>query len=246
MIIRITPALLCLVALFVSGCAKQEEAPAVSEADAADAARESKKHAAAHVHQAPHGGELIEIGDHQYNVELVLEDGTLTAYVLGGHASKSVSIAQDTLDFDIEGDDGDEVEVEMKADPQDGDEDGKSSRFVATGEAVPATLKSLEGVHGHVHITIGGDEFLGDLAHEDHDEGHDDHKGHDDDKDHKGEHKDGDNDKGEHKDEKAETKDDAVEKKADAAGTKADAAETKADAVKTKDAGETKDDAVEK
>lgn len=207
MSIRFIPALLCVLALVASGCGKpDDDFQTVSEADAKKAEANSKSLAAAHAHEAPHGGELIEIGDHQYNVELVLaDDHSLTAYVLGGHAEKAVSIEQKTLTFHIEDDEGEEVGIKLVADPQEGDEDGKSSRFVAKGDAVPAILKTLEGTHGHVHINIGGDEFLGDLKHHDEDgehKDHDDEKGHKDHDDHKdGEHKDGDKDSDkEHKD----------------------------------------------
>lgn len=48
-----------------------------------------------HAHTAPHGGTLIEIGEHQYNLELVRDAaaGTLTAYVLDAHAEHVVRLA---------------------------------------------------------------------------------------------------------------------------------------------------------
>jgi hypothetical protein len=195
MSIRIT-VLFSVLALIIAGCGKpKENFQTVSEADAKKAEENSKKEAASHVHKAPHGGELIEIGDHQYNVELVLADGSLTAYVLGGHAEESIAIKQKTLVFDIEDDEGGEVGIKLEADPQEGDDDGLSSRFVAKADAVPDTLKSLEDVHGHVHINIFDKEFVGELDHDE--EGHDhdnEDKGHDDDKGHKDGDKDGDKD----------------------------------------------------
>jgi hypothetical protein len=48
-----------------------------------------------HADTAPHGGLLVEIGDHAYNVELVRDDdaGKLTAYILDGHAENFVRLA---------------------------------------------------------------------------------------------------------------------------------------------------------
>lgn len=45
-----------------------------------------------HAHTAPHGGELVEVGDHAYNLEFVVdrEAGKLTAYVLDGHAENFI------------------------------------------------------------------------------------------------------------------------------------------------------------
>ncbi len=50
--------------------------------------------AGAHAHVAPHGGTLIEIGDHQFAMELVHDAaaGRLTAYVLDAHAEKFVRL----------------------------------------------------------------------------------------------------------------------------------------------------------
>ena len=45
-----------------------------------------------HAHTAPHGGLLVEVGDHAYNLEFVLdrEAGKLTAYVLDGNAENFI------------------------------------------------------------------------------------------------------------------------------------------------------------
>lgn len=52
-----------------------------------------------HVHTAPHGGLLVELGDHAANLELVRDDaaGKLTAYVLDGHAENFVRIAAPSI-----------------------------------------------------------------------------------------------------------------------------------------------------
>lgn len=56
-----------------------------------------------HVHTAPHGGSLCAIGDHQFNVEFVLDPaaGKLTAYALDAHAENFVRIAAATLEIQI-------------------------------------------------------------------------------------------------------------------------------------------------
>ena len=48
-----------------------------------------------HHHTAPHGGTLVELGDHQFNLELVRDGttGTLTLYVLDAHAENFVRVA---------------------------------------------------------------------------------------------------------------------------------------------------------
>ncbi len=46
----------------------------------------------AHVHAAPRGGTLVELGDHEANVELLLDAsaGRLTAYLLDAHAENPI------------------------------------------------------------------------------------------------------------------------------------------------------------
>lgn len=54
-----------------------------------------------HAHTAPHGGTLVELGDHAHNLELVrdIAAGKLTAYVLDGHAENFIRIP--ALAFDL-------------------------------------------------------------------------------------------------------------------------------------------------
>jgi len=77
--VRIVFASLSLLAL-ASCVKKQEPAPSVP--------------AEHHAHVAPHGGTLVEVGEHQFNVELVhdADDGRLTAYVLDAHAEDFVRL----------------------------------------------------------------------------------------------------------------------------------------------------------
>ncbi len=52
-----------------------------------------------HAHAAPHGGTLVEIGDHQYNLEFVADraTGTLTVYVLDAHAENFLRLPLPSL-----------------------------------------------------------------------------------------------------------------------------------------------------
>ena len=62
---------------------------------------DSHSHGGGHVHKAPHGGHLVEIGHHAYSVELVrdAEKGQLRAYVLDGHAEKYVDVSESSFDM---------------------------------------------------------------------------------------------------------------------------------------------------
>lgn len=52
-----------------------------------------------HAHTAPHGGTLVELGQHAYNLELVRDTaaGKLTLYVLDGHAEHFIRIESPSL-----------------------------------------------------------------------------------------------------------------------------------------------------
>ncbi|MBC8290992.1 MAG: hypothetical protein H8E37_11820 [Planctomycetes bacterium] len=178
-----------LLATVLIGCGDPDaDVTEVQESDVHDAQGEAA--ASEHVHKAPHDGHLIPLGDHEYNIEMVFtaESRELHAYVLGGHAEKVVQLDLESFDFDQEDEEGNEVEITLTANPQEGDKDGMASRYTAMGEAIPEDIKDLEDLHGHVHIEIDGKQYTGDLDH-DHEEG----KGHD--KDEDGHDKDGDNDK---------------------------------------------------
>jgi len=198
-------------ALFV-GCAdsgSDYSEVSTGEADAAQAAADAEED---HHHDAPHGGYLVELGEHAYNIEFVFTaepEAKLTAYILDAHAENAVATLAKEFIFHLEGD-GDEHEIILKADPQESDKVGEASRFSASGEALPKGIKDIEDVAGHLHVSIGGKDFSGALEHE-----HDAHEGHDDDhgkhgKDHDdhADHKDGDKDHGkEHKDHDEDHKD---------------------------------------
>ncbi len=54
-----------------------------------------------HAHTAPHGGTLVEIGEHQFNVELIFDatSGKLTAWLLDAHAEHFVRSAAPQLEI---------------------------------------------------------------------------------------------------------------------------------------------------
>lgn len=58
----------------------------------------------AHQHSAPHDGVLVELGDHESQLEFVLdpETGLLTVYVLDAHAESAVRLSEPQLSLQIE------------------------------------------------------------------------------------------------------------------------------------------------
>jgi hypothetical protein len=114
---------------------------------------ESASGAGGHVHRAPHGGMLVEVGDHAYNLELVRDAaaGKLTAYVLDGHAENFVRITAPAIELvAITGGERRLLMLQAVANAATGETVGDTSQFEAqadwlksTGE-FPGTISSLE------------------------------------------------------------------------------------------------------
>lgn len=131
-----------------------------------------------HHHAAPHGGLLIELGNHQYNAEFVVAETAprLTIYVLDAHAENPVAVSADAVSLVLE---SAEAPLKLNAVPQDGEAEGTSSRFEAA-ESLPETIKTAQDLKGNVTVKIKDKEYKAALKSA---EGHD-HK-HDHDHDHK-------------------------------------------------------------
>jgi hypothetical protein len=56
-----------------------------------------------HVHTAPHGGALVELGEHAYNLEAVRDAaaGKLTIYVLDGHAENFIRVKTPSFEASV-------------------------------------------------------------------------------------------------------------------------------------------------
>lgn len=90
-----------------------------------------------HAHTAPHGGNLVEIGEHQFNVELLLDPaaGKLTAWLLDAHAEHFVRSAAPGLDavFQVAGETR-PLTLLPVANSATGETIGNTSQFEATAE----------------------------------------------------------------------------------------------------------------
>jgi hypothetical protein len=96
-------AVLVLLTLGLVGCSRQEPAAAKPAADQG------------HLHAAPNGGQLVELGDHQFNLEFKYDAarGMLQAWVLDGHAENFVRVGM-TL-FDVQEVGGQQRTISLRA-----------------------------------------------------------------------------------------------------------------------------------
>lgn len=163
-----SPILLIATMLFLSlgGCASETpdsgEAPA-QNANAASASPERTETAksSGHLHEAPHGGALVELGDHVASIEFVFESasGTLTAYVLDAHAENPVRLTGGALFVEIELDGNDEyipLELRGVANSLTGESETNTSQFRGEERA----LRGQTTFGGTIpSITVRGAEF---------------------------------------------------------------------------------------
>jgi len=103
---------------------------------------------AEHAHTAPHGGTLVELGEHAYNLEFVreLDTGRLSAYVLDGHAENFIRIK--AASFAVIATVGTEkrpVTFKAVANPATGETVGDTSQFDAEDGWV-RTTPTFDGV----------------------------------------------------------------------------------------------------
>lgn len=128
-------ALMCIViaipcAVVLGGCS---EKPHTAEPAGESQHEEDADH---HAHTAPHGGELIELGEHAASLELVFDSasGTLDLYVFDAHAENYVRIAAPSIAIraTAEGTSGPiAVDLLAVASPLTGETAGDTSRFSA-------------------------------------------------------------------------------------------------------------------
>jgi phage baseplate assembly protein gpV len=115
----------------------------------------------AHEHVAPHGGELLELGDEQGHVELVHDDeaGKITMYIYGSETSKPISVEKPSVT--IQQKDGTAIELTMVA--QDAKADGTAHTWVGEHAAV-----KVEPLDGRVRLKIAGKQYQSPLEPPDH------------------------------------------------------------------------------
>ena len=120
---------------------------------------ESSGSGGGHTHRAPHGGTLVEIGQHAYNLELVRDAtaGTLTAYVLDGHAENFIRITAPAIELvAIAGGEKRPLTLRAVANSATGETVGDTSQF----EAQADWLKSTGEFPGEIPaVEIRGTKF---------------------------------------------------------------------------------------
>ncbi len=130
--------LLLALSLFLAACGRKDAGPS---------------HPGGHVHLAPHGGTLLEIGEHAYNLELLRDAaaGKLTAWVLDGHAENFVRLKVPAIEgVATLGTGKRPFLLQAVANPATGETVGDTSQFevqgdwLKTAEAFTVSIPALE------------------------------------------------------------------------------------------------------
>ncbi len=148
--------------------------------DTAHDAEHGHAHAHDHGHgHGPHEGELIELGEEEFHAEVVFDEkeNKVVLYLLGPDAKANVAIEAKELSLEMPGKDA-AVTHALAAAPQDGDGEGKSSRFEIKSEELIEAFHHDPKTVGKFKVSIGGKEFEGAIkhSHDDHDHKHEEKK----------------------------------------------------------------------
>jgi hypothetical protein len=123
----------------------------------------------------PHGGAIVELGDDEYHAEIVIDakSHALRAFLYGPDAKTAAAVAAAEIAIVTE----DQKTLKLKAAPQDGDGEGKASKFELIDEASVGQVVSAGFLHGSLQIEVDGKPYRGDVdahfdggSHEDHGE----------------------------------------------------------------------------
>ena len=126
-------------------------------------------HSGHHVHIAPHGGELIELGKKksEFNLELVLlEQGFLQVYVMDSCAENFVRISATSIDIEVtdENNNTKTILCEPIEDPVTGETIGNTSLFTSTTKVlndlpisgVIRKLNIIEFTYENIEVNFSG------------------------------------------------------------------------------------------
>jgi hypothetical protein len=137
--------LVTLALLTAAGCARKETA--------------AHDQGPGHAHTAPHGGVLVELGEHEFNLEFAFDGkrGVLQAWMLDGHAENFVRVP--LPGFEVEARAGAEARVldfVAVADTMTGETVGDTATFEAAAE----WLRDAKAFDGRVKaITVRGNTY---------------------------------------------------------------------------------------
>lgn len=148
------------------GCSEQTASPtAETAASADDHGHEHAEDSEEHGHGAgPHDGTLADWGGGKYHVEFTVDHDKQegTVFVLGGDEKTPTPIKADEIQLSIT---EPEMQVTLKAAPQEGDPAGTASRFVGNHEKLGIVQEYAGSITGVIDETPYSGDFV-EVAHD--------------------------------------------------------------------------------
>lgn len=152
---------------FAVGCTGQPAgAPSADTSSSTTAEADAHPHAHDHPSVGPHSGTLVELGNHEYHIEVTHDATSVTLYVLDDHAEKVIPIDASELTINLM-QAGTPKQFKLLANPDPADPAGKSSRFTLADADLVANLDGHDAAPS-VSLTIDGTPYTGEIEH-DHD-----------------------------------------------------------------------------
>jgi len=114
-----------------------------------------------HPSEGPHHGALIELGDESYHGELLHDEqaGTITIYILDGHAKREVPVAEDAVVLNLMLE-GSPRQIPLTARPTTSDPAGQTSRFELRDAEISEALDQQQA-RARLRVSIGGKSYQG-------------------------------------------------------------------------------------
>jgi hypothetical protein len=118
-----------------------------------------------HAEQGPHGGALAEWGEEKYHAEFTVDHPKkqATVYILDGTAKKPSPIPAETITLTLTNVKP-TVQFTLKADPQEGDPKGSSSRFIGTHDQLGVEME----YEGEISGRVGDTPYVGAFEEKEH------------------------------------------------------------------------------
>lgn len=118
-----------------------------------------------HPTEGPHGGSLVELGEHEYHAEFLFDEKseTVTIHILDQSAKEALPIDAKEVTINLLHN-GEPEQFQLPAAPEEADAGGKSSRFQLKDDDLAHNLEH-EDADPKLTVMISGKSYTGKISH---------------------------------------------------------------------------------
>jgi hypothetical protein len=113
----------------------------------------------------PNGGQAFNFGrirPHEFQIEVLFDEGTRDLRLFFSRIQSAAPLPVDDLIFELEHEERDLI-LEANSVPRENETADSASEFRIGGKSLPAEITQREQIHGHLHVTIDGKEYIPDF-----------------------------------------------------------------------------------